>query len=154
LDVAPDDSSARIALRDSWRATAGAHLAAGRWEQALAAYRQGLRFVPDDEYLRQAVDGLEQRHVEAEALQRRRQQLERAVLESRLREEEDRRRRREVMLRRDLPRLLAANASASLATAVLLLAAGDAASHLWPVAVGVGLAVLYATYTWAIRTMS
>ncbi len=154
LDVSPDDPSARVALRDSWRATAGAHLAAGRWEQALEAYRQGLRFVPDDEHLRQAVASLEQRHVEAEALQRRRQQLERAVIEARLQEEEDRRRRREAIMRRDLPRLLAANATASLATAVLLLAAGDGASHLWPVAVGVALAVLYATYTWAIRTMS
>jgi tetratricopeptide (TPR) repeat protein len=154
LDVAGDDPSARVALRDSWRATAGAHLAAGRWEQALEAYRQALRYVPDDEYLRHAVVNLEQRHVEAEALQRRRQQLERAVLEARLQEEQDRRAHHEAILRRDLPRLLAANAVASLATAVLLLVAGDAASHLWPVAVGVGLAVLYGTYTWAIRTLS
>jgi tetratricopeptide (TPR) repeat protein len=153
LDLAPDDQSARVALRDCWRATAGAHLAAGRWEQALEAYRQALRHVPDDEYLRQAVVSLEERHVEAEALQRRRQQLERAVLEARLQEEQDRRAHRETTLRRGLPRLLALNAAASLATAVLLLAAGDAASHLWPVAVGVGLAVLYATYTWALRSL-
>ncbi len=91
LDLAPDDQSARQRLRDCWRATAGAHLAAGRWDKAIEAYREALRYFPEDEYLTQAVATLEERHVEAEALQRRRQQLERAVLEARLKEEQARR---------------------------------------------------------------
>jgi tetratricopeptide (TPR) repeat protein len=154
LDVAPEDPSARVALRDSWRATAGAHLAAGRWDKAVEAYREALRYVPDDEVLQQAVASLEQRHVEAETLQRRREQLERAVLETRLREEQVRREQQAAQLRRALPRLLAINAAASTLAAVLLGTAGELASRLWPVAVGVGLLVLYATYTWAVRRLT
>lgn len=151
LDIAPEDPAARVALRDSWRATAGAHLAAGRWDKAVESYREALRFVPDDEFLKGAVANLELRHAEAEALQRRRQQLERAVLETRLKEEQEARERRAVQLRRELPRLLAANAVASTAAAVILAASGDAANRLWPAAVGMGLLVLYATYIWAMR---
>jgi tetratricopeptide (TPR) repeat protein len=155
LDIAPEDPAVRIALRDSWRATAGAHLATGRWDKAVEAYREALRYVPDDEYLKQAVTNLEQRHVEAEALQRRRQQLERAVLESRLKEEQERRERLQATLKRELPRILAVNAAASiLAVMIISLAGESAASHLWPVAVGVGLLVLYGSYTWAVRKLS
>ncbi len=154
LDIAPDDPTARVALRDSWRATAGAHLAAGRWEKAVEAYREALRYVPDDEFLRQAVANLEQRHSEAEALQRRREQLERAVLESRLAEEVADRQVLESGLRHDLPRLLAANALVGILTAVVIVAAGDAGDQLWPLVLGVGLTVLYATYILAMRRLS
>lgn len=114
LDIMPEDRSARERIRDSWRATAGAHLAAGRWEQAAEAYREALRYIPGDEAIRQAVIDLEERHVEAEAVRLKRQQLERAVLESRLREEIERRQGLESHLERALPTLLTASAGIAL----------------------------------------
>ncbi len=88
LDLQPEDHSIRVRLRDSWRATAGAHLAAGRWDKAMEAYREALRYMPDDDYLIRALATLEERHLEADAQQRRREQMQRALLERRLTEAE------------------------------------------------------------------
>jgi tetratricopeptide (TPR) repeat protein len=154
LDVAPDDPAARVRMRDSWRATAGAHLAAGRWDKAAEAYREGLRYVPDDPYLRQAVTTLEQRHLEAESLYRRRQQLERAVLEARLKDEQARRAGLERRVRQTLPLLVALNAVALLVAAVVIGPARSALQSPWlsipPLIVALGLAV-YLGRLWARR---
>jgi tetratricopeptide (TPR) repeat protein len=155
LDITPDDPAARMRMRDSWRATAGAHLAAGRWDKAAEAYREALRYAPDDEYLRQAVATLEQRQIEAEVVQRRRQQLERAVLESRLKEERERREALERAVHRSLPVLVAVSAGAGLVTALVFSAGTEViTSGLWPIVVGVSLVVVYATYVWASRNLS
>lgn len=107
LDILPDSPNIRERLRDSWRATAGSHLASGRWDKAVEAYREALRYIPDDEIIKQAVVDLEQRHLESEALSRRRQQLERAVLEARLREAQGHRDRLVARMRAVLPLQLA-----------------------------------------------
>lgn len=155
LDINPEDPSARVRMRDSWRATAGAHLAAGRWDKATEAYRAALRFVPDDPILEQAVTTLEQRHVEAEARQRRRGQLERAVLEARLKDEQSRRRKLEQGTQRALSSMLAVGAAAVLVGALVI----SVASHTietgtWPMVVGVSILVLYAAYALAMRSLS
>ncbi len=155
LDINPQDMTARVHLRDSWRATAGAHLATGRWDKAMEAYREALRYMPDDEYLIQAVATLEQRHVEAEAIQRRRQQVERAVLEARLKDEQGRREEVEAGVNRALTALAAVGAAVSLAGAlVIAAAAGTLGSPLWAMVVGLSLVLLYVTYAWASRHMS
>jgi tetratricopeptide (TPR) repeat protein len=153
LDLNPADQSARIRMRDCWRATAGAHLAAGRWDKAAEAYREGLRYVPDDPHLQQAVATLEQRHLEAEALQRRRQQLERAVLESRLKEEQSRRRQLELAWRHAIPAVLFVTAVSVIVTAAGVAAARDAGPMLWPILVGTSLTAIYGTYVWATRQL-
>jgi len=152
LDVNPGDATARIRLRDSWRATAGAHLAAGRWDRATESYRAALRFMPDDEILQQAVRNLEQRHVESEARQRRRRQLERAVLEVRLKEEQSRREFLQSSVLRALSILLLVAAVTVLAGAVAVAyAAGALGSGWWLMVVGLSMVVLYATYAWVTR---
>lgn len=152
LDINAADQGARVHLRDSWRATAGAHLANGRWDKAIEAYREALRFMPDDEYLIQAVATLEQRHVEAEALQRRRQQIERAVLEARLKDEQGRREAVEAGFRRALATVFGAGAGAIAGTTLAVAAATGTLNHpLWATAAGIGLAVLYGAYVWAGR---
>jgi tetratricopeptide (TPR) repeat protein len=155
LDLTPDDPAARLRMRDSWRATAGAHLAAGRWDKAAESYREALRYAPDDVHLQQAVATLEQRQIEAEAVQRRRQQLERAVLESRLREERTRRRELQAATQQALPILVVVSAGAG-AVSALAAAAGTEAltSGLWPIVVAVSLVVVYATYAWTTRNLS
>lgn len=152
LDLTPDDPAARVRMRDSWRATAGSHLAAGRWDKAAESYREALRYAPDDIYLQQAVATLEQRQIEAEAVQRRRQQLERAVLESRLKEERARRERLEEAVQQALPALVLVSAAAGVVSA-LAISVGDS-SHLgsmWPAVIGASLIVVYATYAWIAR---
>lgn len=155
LDITPEDPSARLRMRDSWRATAGAHLAAGRWDKAAESYREALRYAPDDVYLQQAVATLEQRQIEAEVVQKRRQQLERAVLESRLNDERERRQELEAAIQRALPILVAVSAGAGL-VAALVVSAGTTAlsSGLWPMVVGVSIVVVYATYAWTTRNLS
>jgi tetratricopeptide (TPR) repeat protein len=153
LDIHPDDLGAKTHLRDCWRATAGAHLAAGRWERATEAYREALHYMPDDPYLQQAVATLEQRHLEAEALQRRRQQLERAVLESRLKEEQSRRERLEWAWRRTVPTILLVTGAAVIVSTALVAAVGTAAPAVWPIVVGTALMTIYATYVWATRQL-
>jgi tetratricopeptide (TPR) repeat protein len=149
LDILPDDAGTRHRLRDSWRATAGAHLAAGRWEQAAEAYREALRYVPDDEVIQRAVAELEQRHHESDVLRQRRLQLERAVLESRLREEQLRRRRFEAAAAHSLPTFLAISAGAATIAALGLAMAGGLLTSPWvPLAVGATLAVIYAAFAW------
>ena len=149
LDLMPEDLSARERIRDSWRATAGAHLAAGRWEQTAEAYREALRYIPGDEAIRQAVIELEERHVEAEAVRWKRQQLERAVLESRLIEEITRRESLESRLENALPTLLSASA---VVTMIGMLAAWYAATtadlRSLPIAIGAVLCVIYAAFAW------
>jgi tetratricopeptide (TPR) repeat protein len=155
LDINPDDSSARVRMRDSWRATAGAHLADGRWEKATEAYRAALRYMPGDAILEQAVTTLEQRHVEAEARQRRRRQLERAVLEARLKDEQARRQKMEQNVNRSLSVLLAVGAATALLGALAISAAsGTIGSGTWPMVVGVSILALYAAYAWARRSLS
>jgi tetratricopeptide (TPR) repeat protein len=151
LDIFPDEPGAKFRLRDCWRATAGAHLAAGRWDKAAEAYREALRYVPDDPVLQQAVANLEQRHLEAEALQRRRQQLERAVLESRLKEEQTRRQHVEAAWKRTVPSILLVTATCIVLTALALAAARDSGPSVWPIVVGTSLTAIYATYLWAAR---
>jgi tetratricopeptide (TPR) repeat protein len=152
LDVNPLDTSARMRLRDSWRATAGAHLATGQWDKATEAYRAALRYVPDDEVLQQAVRNLEQRHMESEALARRRRQLERAVLEVRLNEEQALRAKMQKSGLRALGILLAVAAATSLiGTVAVSYAAGQLASGLWLMVAGLSLLVLYTTYVWITR---
>ncbi|MEO8082716.1 MAG: tetratricopeptide repeat protein [Ardenticatenales bacterium] len=151
LDITPDDALARQRMRNTWRATAGSHLAAGRWEQAVEAYREALRYVPDDAVIQQAVTELEQRHLEAEGLKRRRQQLERAVLEARLREEQTRRERLEV----DVAVTLKAFATFTIGLAVIsiVLAWRAPASwqpQLWPLLV-ILPAVIFGGYLWSRR---
>lgn len=124
LDVHPDSPDVRVRLRDGWRATAGGHLAAGRWDKAVESYREALRYIPDDEIIKQAVVDLEQRHLESEALRRRRQQLERAVLEARLREAQGQRDRLVARVRGVLPLLLATAALVAGTTAVAVGALG------------------------------
>jgi len=155
LDINPQDAAARVHLRDSWRATAGAHLATGRWDKAIEAYREALRFMPDDEYLVQTVATLEQRHVEAEVHQRRRQQIERAVLEQRLRDEQERREEVEAGFHRALTVLLAVGAAVSLGGALFIAAAADALhTPWWAMAVGAGLVILYIAYAFVARKVS
>jgi tetratricopeptide (TPR) repeat protein len=155
LDINPQDTAARVRMRDSWRATAGAHLAAGRWDKATEAYRAALRFMPDDEILQQAVRSLEQRHVESEARQRRRRQLERAVLELRLKEEQARRRQLEWVVQRGFGTVLAVAALAvALGSIVISVTAGAWNSGIWLMVVGVSLVALYATYAWITRDIS
>lgn len=154
LDISPLDTSARVRMRDSWRATAGAHLAAGRWDKATESYRAALRFMPDDEVLQQAVRNLEQRHMESEARQRRRRQLERAVLELRLKEEQSRREQLERHVLRSHSVLLAVSAVVTLATALAISVAANAVGHgTWLMVVGLALVVLYATYVWVTREL-
>jgi tetratricopeptide (TPR) repeat protein len=155
LDITPDDPGARVRMRDSWRATAGAHLAAGRWDKAAEAYREALRYAPEDTHLRQAVATLEQRQIEAETVQRRRQQLERAVLEARLNEERANRERLEAEYQRALAILVAITAGAGLASGFAVNVTADApASGLLPAVVGASLIAVYATYAWATRNLS
>ncbi|MFN2114703.1 MAG: tetratricopeptide repeat protein, partial [Anaerolineae bacterium] len=155
LDIKPDDSSARVRMRDSWRATAGAHLADGRWDKATEAYRAALRFMPGDAILEQAVTTLEQRHVEAEARQRRRGQLERAVLEARLKDEQARRAKMEQNVHRSLSIMLATGAAAALLGALAIsIASGTIRSGTWPMVVGISILALYAAYAWSTRSMS
>lgn len=154
LDVAPSAPAMRERMRDSWRATAGAHLAAGRWDQAAEAYREALRYVPDDAVIRQAVAELEQRNLESEALRRRRQQLERAVLEASLRDEQARRQHLESALRETLPLQLRAGALVTLSIALAFaLAAGGIDVRVAAIGVGAALAVLYGTYLLALRRL-
>lgn len=122
LDILPDSPSIRERLRDSWRATAGSHLAAGRWDKAVEAYREALRYVPEDEIIKQAVVDLEQRHLESEVLRRRRQQLERAVLEAKLREAQAHRDRLIARMRNVLPLQLATAALVSVTSIVAIAA--------------------------------
>ncbi len=147
LDIMPEDMSARERIRDSWRATAGAHLAAGRWEQTAEAYREALRYMPGDEAIRQAVIELEERHVEAEAVRWKRQQVERAVLESRLLEEIARREGLESRLEQALPTLLSTSA---VVTLVGMLAAWLVVStygyRALPIAIGSVLCIIYAAF--------
>lgn len=155
LDIQPTDPMARIRMRDSWRATAGAHLAAGRWDKAMEAYREALRYVPDDEYLKQAVTTLAERHLEAEALQKRRQQLERAVLEARLKEEQSQREGLEASAQRALSLLFAICAmTIVLGTIVLSVVARSLHAAAWPLIAGLSLAILYVAYTWAMRQLA
>lgn len=154
LDINPEDAVARVRMRDSWRATAGAHLAAGRWDKAMEAYREALRYMPDDETLIQALSTLEERHGEAEALQRRREQLERAVLESRLDEELTRRRHATA----DARRQLAIQASLSSLLIVLGTAGVEARRSLpgspsWLLIAALGLAGVYLGYTLICRSL-
>lgn len=93
LDITPLDEAIRLRLRDLWRATGADHLADGKPDKALEAYRQALRFCPEDEELVQAIADMEERQVASEAQNRRRQQAERAMLETRLAEAEARVRR-------------------------------------------------------------
>ena len=146
LDLQPDDLTARVRMRDSWRATAGTHLASGRWDRAMEAYREALRFMPDDVHLQQAMATLEERHLEAEALQRRREQLERAVLESRLKEEQSRRERIESHVSVLLRRVMVSQLAAALAgLAILGTGLRNEAVLSWPFAsAAVGLVSLVA----------
>jgi len=153
LDINPEDTTTRFRLRDCWRATAGAHLAAGRWDKAAEAYREALHYVPEDRYLREAVEKLEERHVEAEALHRRRQQLERAVLESQLEEERGRREGFQATAQRTVAAQAAMAAVAVGATAILVGAAGDTAALVWPPVAAAGLLGIYAGYSWARRRL-
>lgn len=153
LDITPDDALARQRMRNTWRATAGAHLAAGRWEQAVEAYREALRYVPDDAVIQQAVTELEQRHLEAEALKRRRQQLERAVLEARLREEQARRERLERTVAVTLPRFAALICGLGLISALIVrLAPASWQPSLWPLLI-VSPALVFAGYLWSRRRL-
>ncbi len=155
LDIVPEDLSARQRLRDCWRATAGAHLAAGRWDKAIEAYREALRYFPDDEYLTQAVATLEERHVEAEALQRRRQQLERAVLEARLREEQAWRSHLYRSVRYVLPAVTGLSAAGGMMAALALTLLGDGRlSGFRPLVVAACIAAVYLSYSWARRRLS
>lgn len=152
LDINPQDASARVRLRDSWRATAGAHLASGRWEKAIEAYREALRFMPDDEHLIQAVATLEERHVEAEAQQRRRQQIERAVLEARLHEAQASYEDAETARRHAVSSLAVVAAATCFGLAALLAAAaGHLRSPLWPALVGLAWLILYLAQAWVNR---
>jgi tetratricopeptide (TPR) repeat protein len=154
LDIQPGDQMARIRMRDSWRATAGAHLAAGRWDKAMEAYREALRYVPDDEYLQQAVTALEQRHLESEALQRRRQQLERAVLEARLKEAQTQRAQTEAGARRALSVMFVICGIATVLVPITLaLIARPLHASVWPITAGLSLVTMYLTYAWATRKL-
>jgi len=149
LDITPDDPLALQRMRNTWRATAGSHLAAGRWEQAVEAYREALRYVPDDAVIQLAVTELEQRHLEAEALKRRRQQLERAVLEARLREEQTRREQLERTVAFMLPRFAAITIGLGLISAVAVgVAPAQWQPRLWPLLV-ISPAVILAGYLWS-----
>jgi tetratricopeptide (TPR) repeat protein len=155
MDIIPNDAAARIKMRDTWRATAGAHLATGRWEKAIEAYREALRYVPEDESLQQTVVTLEQRYLDAGSAHRRRQQLQRAVLEARLKEEQTRREQLEARMAQSLPVMLAVSAGAVLAGVLIVAAhAGKLADGLWAMVVGASLIALYATYTWATRKLA
>lgn len=147
LDIMPEDLSARERIRDSWRATAGAHLAVGRLDQAAEAYREALRYMPGDEAIRQALKELEERHVEEEAVRWKRQQVERAVLESRLLEEIARREGLESRLDQALPTLLSTSA---LVTLCGMLAAwfvvGTYGIRALPIAIGSVLCIIYAAF--------
>jgi tetratricopeptide (TPR) repeat protein len=152
LDINPADQTARIWMRDSWRSTAGEHLAGGRWDKATEAYRAALQFVPDDEVLQQALAALEERHLEVEVRQRRRRQLERAALEARLKEEQTRRQALEATVRRALNSLLAAGAAVLLVGAMAIsVSARVLTGGVWPIVVGVGIVILYVTHHWITR---
>jgi len=150
LDVLPEDHGARELLRDSWRGTAAAHLASGRWDQAAEAYREALRYMPEDAFLQRAVTDLERRHAEAEMIRWRRQQLERAVLESRLDDERMRRIALEARIERVMPKLLASTAlltSASMLVATLM--ARTVHVGYVAVAIGTSLLTISAAFAWA-----
>ncbi len=155
LDIVPDDIGGRHRLRDSWRATAGAHLASGRWEQAAEAYREALRYVPDDMVIQRAVVDLEQRHLESETLRQRRLQLERAVLETRLREEQGRRRRLEETAADALPTFLAIAAISATGVAVGLAMVGGMLNSPWvPLGVGAYLVAISGAFVWTRSRLS
>lgn len=152
LDLDPNDTSSMLRLRDSWRSTAGAHLAGGQWDKAIECYRQALRYAPEDEVLLSTVRTLEQRHMESEAVQRRRRQLERAVLEARLHEEEARRYRVERSAARALSVMLTVGATTSLAGALIVGHGADRLhGGLWLMVAGMSLIALYAAYAWSTR---
>ena len=147
LDISPEDPSARVRMRDSWRATAGAHLASGRWDKAMEAYREALRYMPDDEYLVQALATLEERHLEAEVQQRRREQMERAVLEARLQELVDERDRVRGHARQWLAVLVSIAGLVSLVgTSVLATRAEMPDAQAWSLTLAASLAALFAAY--------
>jgi hypothetical protein len=141
-------------MRDCWRATAGIHLAAGRWDKAAEAYREALRYVPDDPHLQDAVEKLEERHLEVDAANRRREQLERAVLESRLDEEQARRFTVESSMR-GIVKVLGGVAGVAVATTAVLLGAGGPVQQGWHWAsvMAVALTTVGASYLWARRQL-
>lgn len=152
LDLSPADETAKVRMRDCWRATAGIHLASGRWDKAAEAYREALRYVPDDPLLQDAVEKLEERHLEVDAANRRREQLERAVLESRLDEEQARRTLVEASMRGIVGVVVGVAAVAVIATA-LLLGSGTAAAWHWPTITFGALMTVGGAYLWARRQL-
>jgi hypothetical protein len=93
------------------------------------------------------VRNLEQRYIESEAVQRRRRQLERAVLEVRLNEEQARRDQLQRAASRSVAVLLAVAASVSLfGVLTVSAAAGQVAGGLWLIVAGVSFLALYLTY--------
>lgn len=118
LDISPLDEAIRLRLRDLWRATGAAHLADGQPNKALEAYRQALRYDPEDDELMRLLAELEERQVASEVQNRRRQQAERAMLETRLAEAEAKALRHETEARALLRWMLGGAVTVSLLVAL------------------------------------
>lgn len=158
LDISPLDETIRLRLRDLWRATGGAHLADGQPDKALEAYRQALRYSPEDDELMRLLAELEERQVASEVQNRRRQQAERAMLETRLAEAESKAGRHEAESRALLRWMLGGAMTTSLLVALfpLHLKLGDGVYSLGihgprqvNMALPVALTVLLALYSMA-----